>query len=447
MVFGCEDSEQPVAEHHAPKPQGPDYDHEVEAILTSHCVSCHVADGIAPMPLDTYDDARVWAPEIKRQVQARTMPPWSAGSDCNEYLGDRRLTDDQIDTLAAWVDADAPRMLKSRERSHRAAATEDVGDEVAFRADVELSMPEAYSPNRTPDDYRCFVLPWPESDATFITGVGLRPGNRAIVHHSVVSLVRPENVKAFVARDDADPGPGYECFSTGVSGGQVVEGEATAGGGEMMRSSLLGAFEKAEQGSHFPYGTGIRVEPGSAIIVQQHYNTLFTSDRAEDQSALQFMVEDEVPNPATASWLVNPRWMNPMTRESMFIAADDPDATVNVLAPGMAVGRQENFEIYWADLHMHTLGSRGELAVVRADGTRECLLRVDDWKFEWQETFFLKKPVTIGPGDSLYLECHWDNTAEHQYIANGERLPAQDVWWGDGSRDEMCLGNFLVVPR
>ena len=268
------------------------------------------------------------------------------------------------------------------------------------------------------------------------------------MHHSVISLVRPENVQTFMDRDASDPGPGYECFTTGVSGGQVIEGEATSGsGGAMMRSSLLGAFEKAEQGSHFPYGTGIRVEPGSAIVVQQHYNTLPVTEPAEDQSALQFMVEDEVPNPAVASWLTNPQWLNPMTKETMLIAANDPDATVNTMAAGSAVGRSQNFEIYGADLHMHMLGSRGELALVRADGTRECLLRVDDWKFEWQETFFLKLPVTVGPGDSLYLECHWDNTAENQYIANGERLPVQDVWWGDGSRDEMCLGNFLVVAR
>jgi mono/diheme cytochrome c family protein len=453
-IIGCDDADQDERDtdeqHISPVEQVPTYEADVKSIVTSNCVSCHIADGIAPMPLDTYSDAKAWAPEIKRQVLARTMPPWSAGPDCNEYLGDRRLSDTQIETIAAWVDAGArrgkPGASKVKAKSAPQPLSASTEETVAFRPDVELSMPEVYSPKRTPDDYRCFVLPWTESMPTYITGVGMRPGNRQIVHHSVVSLVQPADVQVFMDRDNADPDPGYECFTTGVSGGQVVEGEATAGGAN-MRSALLGAFEKAELGSHFPYGTGVRVEPGSAIIIQQHYNTLPVTGPASDQSVLQFMVEAEVPNPAAASWLVNPQWMNPMARDSMLIAADDPDATVSVLAPARAVGRSDNFEIYWADLHMHTLGSRGELAVVREDGTRECLLRVDDWKFEWQETFFLKNPVTLGPGDSLYLECHWDNTADHQYIANGERLPVQDVWWGDGSRDEMCLGNFLVVQR
>ena len=429
---------------HKPHPDSDvlSYEADVKPIIEANCLSCHVADGIAPMKLDTYDDVKAWAPQIKRQVAARTMPPWSAGPDCNEYLGDRSLSDGEIDTIVHWAEEGA---VRGKPNSKRRAASKGDEETIAFRPDVELEMPEVYSPKRSPDDYRCFVLPWPERAPSYITGVGLRPGNRQIVHHSVVSLVSPENVKRFQDRDAADPGPGYECFTTGVSGGQVVEGEATSGA-EMM-SSLLGAFEKAELGAHFPYGTGIRVEPGSAIVVQQHYNTLPVSGPVSDQSTLQFMVEDDVPNPARASWLVNPQWLNVMTRDSMHIAANDPDATVQVSAAGNRVGRSDNFEIFWADLHMHTLGSRGELAVIRADGSRECLLRVDDWKFEWQETFFLKKPVTIGPGDSLYLECHWDNTADHQYIVNGERLPVQDVWWGDGSRDEMCLGNFLVVQR
>jgi hypothetical protein len=36
--------------------------------------------------------------------------------------------------------------------------------------------------------------------------------------------------------------------------------------------------------------------------------------------------------------------------------------------------------------------------------------------------------------------------AEHQYIVDGERLAVQDVWWGDGSRDEMCNTPTTAMP-
>ena len=47
----------------------------------------------------------------------------------------------------------------------------------------------------------------------------------------------------------------------------------------------------------------------------------------------------------------------------------------------------------------------------------------------------------------LRLECHWDNTAENQPLVGGERLPPEDVFWGEGTRDEMCLGIVLMVAN
>src|SRR5437762_8631233 len=63
----------------------------------------------APMSLMTFDAARPWAQAIKRRVVAREMPPWSADPQFGHFKNDPRLTQDDIDTIAAWVDAGAPR--------------------------------------------------------------------------------------------------------------------------------------------------------------------------------------------------------------------------------------------------------------------------------------------------------------------------------------------------
>ena len=65
---------------------------------------------VAPMSLLTYDEVRPWARAIKRKVVAREMPPW--GADPAESLpmrNDVSLSADQIRTIAAWVDAGAPK--------------------------------------------------------------------------------------------------------------------------------------------------------------------------------------------------------------------------------------------------------------------------------------------------------------------------------------------------
>ena len=48
---------------------------DVAPILQRSCQKCHRPGSIAPMSLLTYQDARPWARSIKREVEARNMPP------------------------------------------------------------------------------------------------------------------------------------------------------------------------------------------------------------------------------------------------------------------------------------------------------------------------------------------------------------------------------------
>ncbi|HEX7668334.1 MAG TPA: monooxygenase [Polyangiaceae bacterium] len=404
------------------------YYRDVKPILDGRCIDCHTDGGIAPFSLSTYGDLYPWLSQIKRQVTSRTMPPWTAGADCNEYIGDPSLSDAQIQAIASWVDGGG---LEGDPADEGAPIPGDEA-EAQFRVGVRLEMPADYTPSLTPDEYRCFVLPWPEERPTYITGLSLRPGNKALVHHSVLTLVEPESVKIFTDLDDADPGQGYTCFTNGNI--------ASSSG---AKTSLIGALEKPENGRLFPHETGLLVKPGSAVILQLHYNTLATGGPAADRTSVEFSTAKEVPHPAHAVFSTDPRWI--LQKDTMHIAAGDPDAWVAAAVPAGFVSSSPEFDLHWADLHMHTLGSHGELSLIHADGTKECLLRVDQWKFQWQQTFYLKNPVHVTASDQLYIECHWDNTISHQYVVDGVPLPTHDVSWGDGSRDEMCLGNYLVT--
>jgi hypothetical protein len=96
--------------------------------------------------------------------------------------------------------------------------------------------------------------------------------------------------------------------------------------------------------------------------------------------------------------------------------------------------------------HMHLLGKEIKVTALYADGREECLLDIDKWDFGWQQsyTFLPDEIVTIAPGDSVRLDCVYDNSAENQPVVNQTRLESQDVTWGDGTLDEMCL-NYLVM--
>ncbi len=61
------------------------------------------------MSLITYQDARPWARSIRDRVGTRQMPPWhiDPAVGVQRFKNDMSLSQDQIDTIVAWVDGGA----------------------------------------------------------------------------------------------------------------------------------------------------------------------------------------------------------------------------------------------------------------------------------------------------------------------------------------------------
>ena len=88
----------------------PTFTKDVAPIFQNKCESCHRPDSIAPMSLQTYQEARPWARSIRDRVAARNMPPWhiDPGVGIQHYQNDRSLTQKEIDTIVKWAGNGAP---------------------------------------------------------------------------------------------------------------------------------------------------------------------------------------------------------------------------------------------------------------------------------------------------------------------------------------------------
>ena len=86
------------------------YSADVASIIQENCTVCHRAGGIGPMELVTYENVRMYAPLIKIKVVNRFMPPYYYDNDVGiqELQHDWRLSQEDINTVAAWVDQGAP---------------------------------------------------------------------------------------------------------------------------------------------------------------------------------------------------------------------------------------------------------------------------------------------------------------------------------------------------
>jgi hypothetical protein len=405
----------------------PTYFQDVKPIVDAKCGTCHNPDGIAPFGLTTYAELFEVGGVALQNIELGLMPPWPANPDCNDYHADRSLTDAQKAVFAAWVEAGMPEGDPANP-----GAPLDVEQVGLSRVDLALTMDQAYTPRTTadgPDDYRCFVLPFPADvvDTTkYITGFRAAPGNPKVVHHVIAFYAGPDALAEFQQLDAADEGDGYTCFGgTGGSG----------------RPEMIGGWAPGGLGYDFPAGTGLEVEPGSAVIMQVHYNVV-AAGAEPDQTAVEMKLDDAVDRVAQVQPWTNPQWVN---GSGMTIPAGETDVVhAFEFDPTVVLGGE--FTLYTASMHQHNLGSANRASVVRADGGDQCLLQIDDWNFHWQGSYALREPVQVRPGDMLRVECHWDNSPENQPIVGGEQMPPKDVAWGEGTGDEMCIGFFYVAP-
>ena len=86
----------------------PTFSEDVAPILFENCTSCHRPGQAGPFALQTYADAKKRGAFLAAVTASGYMPPWHAASGDVAFADDRRLSEAEIATLAAWVEAGMP---------------------------------------------------------------------------------------------------------------------------------------------------------------------------------------------------------------------------------------------------------------------------------------------------------------------------------------------------
>lgn len=435
---GCGDDEGPATPADAgaaPADAGPapttSFFRDIKPIIDGRCVACHQPGSIGPFDLSEAEEVARLAPALANQVMTGLMPPWPPDNQCRPYRHDRSLSESERTMIQTWADEGAPR---GEETDFPGPLPGDLGG--LSRVDLRLPMGEAYAPQGR-DDYRCFAIEWPATEDTFVTGFGMDPGNRALVHHVNMYIAAPFAAGPYRTLQNDAEGSGWPCFG-GIVGNGI---------------NLMGAWAPGSVGLEFPEGTGIQVIPGSLLLLEIHYNT-GPEREGSDLSTALLKTAPSVERRGAIIPVLGSDWPS----GNMAIPANQADVrhatsyeapftlqAVGFLAPWLS---GEVLEVHAAGLHMHYLGTRGRLQVGRPGGETECLLSIPDWDFEWQAGYLLETPLVFDPAtDRLDLECFFDNTAENQPVIDGVQRTPADANWGANSEDEMCIGYIYVTAR
>ena len=409
---------------------------DTKAILDAKCVGCHIDGGIGPFALETWEQVEALAPILGDSIESLSMPPWPPNAACNTYEHNRSLDDDERELVLGWLDAGYP-------EGDPADAPPEPEPPAPLDYDFDVQLPEPYLPDASPDDYRCFIIDWPEefTDTKYVVGQTAIPDQVQQVHHVITFVAGPDEADFYRGLDEAEPGVGYECF-----GGP---------GKYDWTAQWLGDWVPGTDPWRAPEGTGIAVEPGSVLIVQMHYNDA-GGVLEPDQTALGFDVVDSVERPGTFIPVLDIGWV--FGWSEMPIPAGDPDVHISVdigrtatlfqyTLAVLGVGPTTEVDIWRTAMHMHLLGTHASLSITQDTGEEQCMLQIDDWDFNWQGDYKLEQPIAFGPGDTMHLDCHYDNSAANQPLVDGVPKEPETIGWGDGTYDEMCLGIVYAARK
>jgi mono/diheme cytochrome c family protein len=410
-------------------------------ILFKNCAECHRPGEAAPFSVLTYKEARPWAKSIREKVVDRTMPPWHADPHIGEWANERRLTQQEIDTIVAWVDEGA----KEGDAKDLPPAPKFTEGWNIGQPDMVLQMPEEYTLEASgPDEYQYFTIPTNFTEDRYVQAVEARPGNRKIVHHLVAFIKPPQTAESsqtklskeeaqklraemekasimysegFLRRVKADA-PVYDDGCTLPNGGGGSRRDASR---RDKNQGLLTVWAPGRDVNVWEPGVVKKIPAGSQIILQVHYSKAAGSVQKDRSSVGLIFAKDAPAKLHVTEMIYNTYMLIPPGAERHRATAcwtTPNDIKVKAFMP-----------------HMHVRGAAMEVKAIYPDGRAVTLLNVPRYDFSWQTNYSLKQPLAVPKGTRFVVMGQFDNSAKNRFNPD----PTKTVRWGEPTYDEMLV--------
>jgi tetratricopeptide (TPR) repeat protein/mono/diheme cytochrome c family protein len=379
------------------------FNREIAPLLFERCAGCHHPDGTAPFSLLTYPAVRQRARLIATVTKSRLMPPWKSEPGYGEFIGQKHLSEAEIDLIERWVDSGAP---EGDPRDLPPLPTWTAGWQLGT-PDLVVSLPKPYAVRADgPNFSRTFILPLPISTVRYVKGIEFRPGNSAVVHHANIRITTLGSVGSSMGGSMSDSlnrtrAPGRLLFSAAYPDGYFL------------------GWTPGQSAPLLPRGLAWRLNPGTDLVVEIHLVPTGKPEVVQFSAGLFFAEDPPERTPA----------MLRLGRQTIDIPAGQTDyvTTDSFVLP-------VDVEVLAVQPHAHYRARDVRGTATLPDGTTKPLIYIKDWDFMWQHVYRYVTPLVLPKGTSLAMRITYDNSADNP--RNPQQPPAR-VHWGQQSTDEM----------
>lgn len=394
------------------------FSEDISPVIYINCTVCHRSGEIGTaLPLTNYQqvfDSRFLIESAIQQIDDDdvlsgvsghtsrhgnpAMPPWPADRDYSTFLGERYLTDEEIEIFSRWIDDGAPQGPAELEFP----ILEFPEGSLIGEPDLVLSMSETYTVAANgEEDIQCFIIPTNFDEDKDVSLIEFRPGNKEIVHHAIIVAV-PDGTADHLA--DLNPDYGYNC-----TWDFIVED----------LSGSIASYLPGQTPIKLKHGLGHSIPAESDLLVQIHYPEV--QEDSQDSSSINIFYSDE-PIERYAFFQYLGDWtfaLPPDQITSLYTSLDVPTAK----------------SLITINPHCHLLGKSWQVWATMPDGIGQLpLIKIDRWDFDWQNVYYPERMIHLPAGSTIHLMAEYDNTADNP---NNPNDPPQWVYPGFQTVDEM----------
>ncbi len=347
------------------------------------------------------------------------MPPWLPQLGYGQFQDERRLTAQQIETIAAWVAAGTPE-----------GNARDLPPEPPARKLWQLGTPDlvisAAAPFRVPpsgsDVFWNFTFAPNLAATRYARAIEIHPGGSGtgateasrLIHHANVLLDRTGSS----ARFEAKPGAGFPGM------------EISLDRNPLDPESTFLFWKPGSEPYSEPDGLSWRLDPGNTLVLNTHIQPSGKSEEIQPTIGLYFTGKPPTRFPLLIE-LENDKALDIPPGARNFEISDDFSLPMDV----------DVLAIY---PHAHYLGKRLEAYATLRDGSKRWLIRIPDWNFNWQAVYRYRAPVFLPKGSTISMRFSYDNSSAN--IRNPSDPPRR-VQAGNRATDEMGHLWLQVLPR
>lgn len=377
------------------------FNEHIAPIIHKNCSPCHRDGEAGPFQLITYDEVKSRAKFIEKVTEMKYMPPWKAEHGFGEFQNERGLSDEQINLIKNWVSSDMKEGPKKKKSEPVFNNQSQIGE-----PDLSLKVSELFKiPQNNKEEFIMFSLPTNLPENKKIKAIEFRPGNKKLVHHARISIDSTQIMRVTNGKSIDDPAIG--AFSS-----------------VMMKEDYWYGWVPGTNPIIYPKGTAKILNKNSDLLFNIHYAP--NSKPEVDQSSINIFYEkDSIQHEIKTAIIAE----NYIQNKPFYIKADTVITFFSRTEP-----LPYPIHIVSVQPHMHQIGKKLRAYCISPEGDLIPLIKINDWDFNFQQTYQFKEILNVPAGSVIYLEGTFDNTAQNPSNPN---RPSKSISYGWKTTQEM----------